>query len=155
MAFYNYGVKFKSAGRTRYVRAEQIDHVMSRQAVVQPLPGSYTTGLPLIFAIDLGSLTQDIVIRGSVKDNDVSGHATWRDLRFMVIRAWKDFSMDAESVWSPSNPSRVVYTEPDGQLWTYSCLPTKLELTRAGGEAKWNFVLTLAVVAWPPVPWEA
>jgi len=149
-----YGVKFKSASRVYYLRAEQIDHVISRQAIIMPLPGNFDTGIPLTFAIDLGSMTQDIVIRGAIKDNDTSEMIRWRDMRHMVIRSWKDFTMNPESVWTPTNPSKLVYTLTDGSKWTYQCLPTKLELTREGGKGQWSFVLTLAVVAWPPVPYE-
>ena len=149
-------VKFKAASWVKWIHVEQIDHVLSRQVVVMPLPG-HTTGLPLTFSIDMGAMSQDIVLRGALKDEDPShahGAASWRDLRHMVIRSWKDLIFGWSDPLDPKNTARIgYYPRKGGQVW-YRCLPTKLEMTRAGGEGKWSYSLTLAVVAWPPTTYE-
>lgn len=156
-------VKAKGAGWVKWLRAEDIDHVLNRQVVVMPLPGDVNTGIPLAFAVDMGAMSQDIVIRGSIKDNDplhAYGAASWRDLRHMVIRAWKDLTFGWSDPLNPTGSFRIGYYPynasswlPGGTLW-YRCLPTRLELSRKGGQGYWSFSLTLAVVAWPPKHYE-
>lgn len=150
-----YEVKFKAANRVVYLRVNHIDHVLNRQAVVMPLPGDSGSGLPLAFSVDLGQMTQDILLRGSIKDYDDASYATWRDIRHMVVRAWKDLTFQWDNLYDPSYTTRIVYTEPSGQKWTYRCAASRLELTRDGGKEQWDFVLGLSVIVWPPLPYEA
>lgn len=155
-------VKVKGAGWVKWLRAEGIDHVINRQAVILPLPGQ-SGGWPLAFSVDMGAMTQDIVLRGVIKDNDPLhgyGAVSWRDIRHMVIRAWKDLTFGWSDPLNPTGTFRVGYYPYSGSSWLsggtlwYRCLPTRLELSRQGGAGYWNFSLTLAVVAWPPTHYE-
>lgn len=150
------GIKFKAAGWVKWLRAEQIDHVISRQVVVVPLPGQ-SSGIPLSFSVDLGIMSQDIVLRGAIKDNDplhASGAASWRDIRHMVIRSWRELIFSWNDPLNPQNTAKIgYYPQKGGTVW-YRCLPTRLEMGREGGKGQWDYALTLAVVAWPPVNYE-
>lgn len=156
-------VKIKGAGWVKWLKVEQIDHVLNRQALITPLPGEAGTGKPQAFSIDMGMMNQDIVLRGVIRDSDPdesAGTATWRDLRHIVIRSWKDLVFGWNDLLAPTGSLRIGYYPYSGSAWLsggtiwYRTLPTSFELTREGGHGYWVFSLTLAVVAWPPVNYE-
>jgi len=148
-------VKFKAAGWVKWLNIELIDHVINRQVVVVPLPGEPSQGLPLAFTVDMGAMSQDIVLKGVIKDNDAeSGQASWRDLRAMVIRSWKDLVFGWSDPFNPQNATRIGYYPRKGGTMWYRCLPTRLDMTRTGGKGQWDYSMTLAVVAWPPTDYE-
>lgn len=138
------------------LRIERVVHSIGRNPVIFAVPGVQDppeSGIPRVFALDFGMMTENIILSGVLPDDDPLGREaavfpTHKELANFV-RTWWRFAFEASGV-SFTNANRLRLREGQGppEVW-YGILIQGLQCERVGGATHWNFKLTLAVVDFP------
>lgn len=137
------------------MHCDSLQMVTGRTPSIVPLPGvrADTTGEPGTFALDFGMMTEDIILRGYIADNDgfVSGESDttypyikWNELEEIFRTRWRYYSMGL----SPSMPCKLVYYDDAGAYYDLNVLPGRLHLTRVAAKPEWRYSATFYTVSW-------
>ncbi len=145
---------------TFQLRVDRISHTIGRNPVIFSLPGiqdPVLSGMPKFFSLDFGMMTEHLVLSGVLPDNDPLSGSTipnsGTDPHFPshaelsnIVRSWWRFAFESTD-FSVTNYNMLSLAESGGPgITRYGVLIQNLQCTRAGGETKWNYKLTLAVV---------
>jgi len=136
------------------LRCESWQYVVGRTAIVQPLPGvrKAMDGEPACLALDFGSMTEDIVLRGAIPDNPsfVGGEydtsvrlLEWPEIEQIFRRSWRHYTMG----WTPTQSCVLAFYDDQGFYYDHYVLPGKLHLRRDVRE-EWQFTASFYTVHW-------
>lgn len=135
-----------------WLRTEQSVHQLSRPVSVMPMPGDYTTGTPRAFAIDFGELQQTITLKGIIEDvAQGSGLVTVWQLLTSIRKSWKDLMVAFNAATNPQYTVLLTYRTRHGLNITYKTVYMGGQVEKTAGRTFWEYSLTFAVIAWPPV----
>lgn len=121
---------------------------LERISSVVPLPGNTEDGGPRLFWVDLGMATYAIVLQGVIKDFSPINPFIIAE-KFM--RSWKNTLVD---ISTNVDVTKLTQVQIDDATWgrlNYYCLNSKFDLTRTGGEVKWEYYMRFAVVVPPSI----
>lgn len=139
------------------LRVDRITHSIGRNPVIITIPGigagSSGDGIPKIFALDFGTLTENIILSGILPDNDPESlnPTTFPNHKELAnaVRTWWRYAAFADS-FEPRNGIFLDLDEGPGHgVHRYRAIIQGLICERVGGETKWTFKLTLAITAFP------
>lgn len=146
-----------SAGNyyTRKLHCEQIQLITGRKPMIMPMPGirMATTGEPLAFCLDFGSMTEDIIVRGDIHDTETytadeqdksTPYVRWDELEEIWRTSWRHYTMGLY----PTAPLMLVYYDDAGAYYDHYVLPGNLRLGRDPGLALWTYNATFYSVSW-------
>lgn len=148
------------------LRVDRVVHTIGRNPVVFSIPGvgaqdATHPGMPQVFALDFGMLTENMILSGVLPDNEPAGGSpaptvpetdpyfpNHRELA-AIARTWWRYSFESDS-FAMTNYNRLKLEEGPGPGQSrYGVIIQNLQSTRVGGETKWDYKLTLAVVDFP------
>lgn len=146
--------KTSTTYETVKMRCETWQYVIGRQHMVQGLPGMRKNvgGEPGCLALDFGSMTEDIILRGAISDHPayVGGEydtgtrlLEWPEIEEIFRTSWRYYVMG----WMPTMPCILVFYDDQGFYYEHHVLPGKLHLTRDVRE-EWRFAATFHTVKW-------
>lgn len=155
MDVYFYFPVTSSTYDVRMLRCNSWQYVIGRQHMVQPLPGmrKNTDGEPAALALDFGSMTEDIVLRGAVSDRPehVAGETDtttqlmrWPEIETIWRTSWRHYQMS----WIPEMPCLLVFYDENGAYYEHYVIPGKLHLRREEAKDEWTFTATFYTVRW-------
>ena len=155
MDVYLYFPKTASIYEVRMLRCNSWQYVVGRQHMVQGLPGMRKNvgGEPATLAIDFGTMTEDIVVRGAIADNPqhVAGETDtttalmrWPEIEEIWRTSWRFYQMGLYA----SASCMLVFYDETGQYYDHYVLPGKLHLKREGPRDEWTFTATFYTVRW-------
>ncbi len=145
---------------TFQLRVDRIAHTIGRNPVIFSLPGIQEpalSGMPKFFSLDFGMMTEHIVLSGVLPDFEpLTGTSTPNspiDPYFPshsqlsnIVRSWWRFAFESTD-FSVTNYNMLSLAESGGPgITRYGVLIQNLTCGRLGGETKWTYKLTLAVV---------
>ena len=155
MDVYFYFPVSSSAHDRRMLRCDSWQYIIGRQHMVQPLPGMRQNvgGEPGCLALDFGSMTEDIVLRGAIADkpqhiagatDTTTALMRWPEIEEIWRTSWRYYVM----AWTATMPCMLVFYDDLGQYFEHYVLPGKLHLTRAPARDEWQFTMTFFSVKW-------
>lgn len=149
------------------LNVEDYQHVINRNPSVFALPGVNAggTGLPKIYSIDFGMLSENIILSGTFGDGTPSAWLpTARDMLRIARTWWSNFSLSGVNSNGFNRASiKVGPGVFDAELFGFTF--QNVQISRKGGVLTYDFKMTLAVVKFQeelapsgsgkPYPWHA
>lgn len=137
------------------LRVDRITHTVGRNPVVFSIPGigADTDGVPQIFTLDFGMMTENIILSGVLPDNDPLGADVPRFPNHQglatVARTWWRYSAFATDFEALNGNFLELDEGPGHGRHRYKVVVQNLSCDRVGGETKWAYKITFAVTAFP------
>lgn len=148
-------IKLIDAGKSEvdsfFLPTETVMHTITRNPIVFPVPGvNYgTTGQPVIFALDFGMMSEQLVFSGQLKDNEEDPNRPNHQECAHAVRTWWRYTAvgcDAASTIA----NKILLKEGPGHgTWVYAGVIQSASFRRVGGTTWWEFKITFQIVA-PP-----
>jgi hypothetical protein len=134
---------------------ESIQHTISRNPIVFPVPGvnAGTTGEPVIFGLDFGMMSETISFSGLLKDNELDPNVpTHQELAAAARTWWRYLSMSCGALGT-ANPNKIKVKEGAGQggPYVYGGVIQSATFQREGGKLWWSYKLTFQITSPPTV----
>ena len=121
---------------------------LERIASVVPLPGATADGAPRMFWVDLGMATYSLIIQGVIRDFSFLSPFT---IAQQFMRSWRGSVVDLSTNVDKTKLTQVQIDDATWGRLNYYCLNSKFDLTRTGGQVKWDYYMRLAVVIPPTI----
>jgi len=134
------------------LKVDSVVHTITRNPVVFPLPAinkdaeGAEAGMPMVFALDFGLLSEQITLSGVLNDNESPTH---QDLANAARTWWRELDVGSSATIEGYN--KLKFNEGGIGSWTYGVVIQQLTCQREGGRLYWTFKLTCQVVAFPPL----
>ena len=132
---------------------DQINHTISRNPIVFPVPGVNmgTTGQPMIFGLDFGMMSETLTFSGILKDNEEEPLRPTHQELAAAARTWWRYMNTSCGDALTTNANKILVKEGGGYTYIYAGVIQSLTFNREGGKTYWSYKLTFQIVQPPSV----
>ena len=151
-------IKLVDAGKSEidsfFLPVEDVVHTITRNPIVFPVPGvNYgSTGQPVIFALDFGMMSEQLVLSGKLKDNETDSTRPNHQELAHAVRTWWRYTSVVCGDASVGIYTKILLKEGPGHgTWVYGGVIQNATFRRVGGTTWWEFKIIFQIVAPPSV----